>query len=125
MKLIMQLSPASCTASLVGQTLSVRVSLTATAQVSHPYKHQVTLYSAFTHKVQRNCHFPAPSRNCYNKVSWFYCSYGAILDSYRENIVALGGESCSSSREPGSDSCVQLYQWTHCTCAYIHLQVYI
>jgi hypothetical protein len=33
-----------------------------------------------------------------------------MLDSYRENLVAIGGESCISSREPGSDSCVQLYQ---------------
>jgi hypothetical protein len=35
-------------------------------------------------------------------VSWFYCFYGATLDSYRENIVALGSESCSSSWELGS-----------------------
>jgi hypothetical protein len=32
-------------------------------------------------------------------VSWFYCFYGAVLDSYRKTLVALGGESCSSSRE--------------------------
>jgi hypothetical protein len=51
-------------------------------------------------------------------VSWFYCFCGTILDPYRENLVALGGESCSSSRETGSDSCVQLYQWTHCTIIY-------
>jgi hypothetical protein len=24
------------------------------------------MYSAFTDKVQRNCHSPAPGRNCYN-----------------------------------------------------------
>jgi hypothetical protein len=29
-------------------------------------------------------------------------------------LVALGGESSSSSRELRRDSCVQLYQWTHC-----------
>jgi hypothetical protein len=33
---------------------------------------------------------------------------------YGEELVALGGESRTSSREPGSDFCVQLYQWTHC-----------
>jgi hypothetical protein len=48
------------------------------------------------------------------KVSCFYCFYGAILDSYRENLVALGGESCSSCWKPGSDSCLSVYQWTHC-----------
>jgi hypothetical protein len=32
-------------------------------------------------------------------VSWFYCLYGPLLDSYRQNLVALGGESCSFSRE--------------------------
>jgi hypothetical protein len=52
--------------------------------------------------------------NSKKKVSLFYCFCGDILDFYRENLVALCGESCSSSREPGSDSCVQLYQWTHC-----------
>jgi hypothetical protein len=36
--------------------------------------------------------------------------YGAVLHSYRNNSMALGGESCSSSRKPVSDSCVQLYQ---------------
>jgi hypothetical protein len=40
-------------------------------------------------------------------LSWFY-SYGAILDSCRGNLVALGGESCIFSREPGSDFCVQI-----------------
>lgn len=33
----------------------------------------------------------------------------------RENLVALGGESFSSNRDPESDSFVQLYQRTHCT----------
>jgi hypothetical protein len=41
----------------------------------------------------------APYRNC--------CDVGgAMLESYRENFVALGGESCSSNREPASDSCI-------------------
>jgi hypothetical protein len=50
-----------------------------------------------------------PAGTAMKKVSWFHCFCGAILYSCRENLVALGGESCSSSREPGSDSCVQLY----------------
>jgi hypothetical protein len=48
-------------------------------------------------------------------VSWFYCFYEGILDSYRENRVALGGGSCISSWELGSDSCVQHYQWIQST----------
>jgi hypothetical protein len=28
--------------------------------------HSTTKYSAFTDKVERNCNFPAPGRNCYN-----------------------------------------------------------
>jgi hypothetical protein len=34
------------------------------------------------------------------------CVYGALLDLR----LALGGESCSSCREPGSDSCVPVYR---------------
>jgi hypothetical protein len=34
------------------------------------------------------------------KVSCFYCIYGVILDSYQENLVAVGNESCSSWWEP-------------------------
>jgi hypothetical protein len=47
-----------------------------------------------------------------------------ILDSYQENLVALGGESRSSSREPGGESCVQLYQWTHFNTYYVYTKVY-
>jgi hypothetical protein len=36
------------------------------------------------------------------------------LDLYQENLVALGSESCGSSQELGSDSCIQLYQRMHC-----------
>lgn len=32
------------------------------------------------------------------KSSFFHCFYGAILDWYRESLVALGGESYSPSR---------------------------
>jgi hypothetical protein len=28
------------------------------------------------------------------KVSWLYCSYGAIFDLCHENFVAFGGELC-------------------------------
>jgi len=34
-----------------------------------------------------------------------------MLDSYRGNIVAIGGESCSSCRLPGSSSYVVIYNW--------------
>lgn len=43
------------------------------------------------------------------QVSCFYCFCGTILDSYWTNLVAHGSESCSSTRETGSDRCVQLY----------------
>jgi hypothetical protein len=66
---------------------------------SFPLKFQRELHSTFIDKVESNCHFPASGRNCYkNGFSWFYCFRGAILDTYRENLVALGGYSCSSSR---------------------------
>jgi hypothetical protein len=41
--------------------------------------------------------------NAVMQVSIFYCFHGAIVDSYRENLVVLGGELCRSSWEPGSD----------------------
>jgi hypothetical protein len=83
-------------------------------ECSCPNKAKRWLYIAFTDKVVRNCHFPAPGRNCYNIGKLILFFYGPILDSYRENLVALGSELCSFSREPGSDNCIQLYQWTHC-----------
>jgi hypothetical protein len=36
--------------------------------------------------------------------------YGVMLDSYRENLIALGGESCRSCRKPGTDSYVPVYK---------------
>jgi hypothetical protein len=74
------------------------------------HKHEYTIYGVFTDKVERNCHFPAPGRNCYNVGKLILLLYGMILHSYRENLVALGGESCSSSQEPGSDICFPVYQ---------------
>jgi hypothetical protein len=38
----------------------------------------------------------------------------APLGLHRENLAALGGEWCSSSREPGNNSCVPIYQRTQC-----------
>jgi hypothetical protein len=43
-------------------------------------------------------------------VSLFHCRYGATFDSYQENLVELGGESCSSCRKSGSDSCLPVYR---------------
>jgi hypothetical protein len=37
--------------------------------------------------------------------------YVAILDSYRENLAALGSRSYSSRWEAGSDSWLQIYQY--------------
>jgi hypothetical protein len=46
---------------------------------------------------------PAGSAAYSKFILWFY---GAILDAYRGDIVALGDELCSHRRYPGSDSCV-------------------
>jgi hypothetical protein len=47
-------------------------------------------------------------------VSLFYCFYRVILVLYWENLAVLGSESCNFCKKPGSDSCIQLYQWMHC-----------
>jgi hypothetical protein len=43
------------------------------------------------------------------QVILFYRFYEAILDSCRKNLVALGGESCSSCRQPGRGSRVAIH----------------
>jgi hypothetical protein len=67
-------------------------------------------YSVFAHKVEHSCHFSDTDGNCYNTDKLISLLSGAMLDLYRENLVALRGESCSSNWETGSDNCVQLYQ---------------
>jgi hypothetical protein len=47
------------------------------------------------------------------QVILFYRFYEAILDSCRKNLVALGGESCSSCRQPGRGSRVAIHN-LHC-----------
>jgi hypothetical protein len=47
----------------------------------------------------------------FKKVSWFYCFYGAILELYQENLVALGGESCSSRQQ---HSTLSVNAWYYC-----------
>jgi hypothetical protein len=61
-------------------------------------------------KVQIIDHSNTAHRQKHLEMNLFYCFYAVILDLYRENLVTLGGKSCSSSRELGSDNCVQLYQ---------------
>jgi hypothetical protein len=41
--------------------------------------------------------------------------YGVIFYSHLENLLALGGVSCSSCREPTSDRCAEVDQFTHCS----------
>jgi hypothetical protein len=67
----------------------------------------IASYSAFTYKVELNYNFTAPSRIRYNIGNLIVCFCGTVLDSCQVNLVTLGGESCSSSREPVSDSCIQ------------------
>jgi hypothetical protein len=55
-----------------------------------------------------------PERTAVIQVSWF-CFYVVMLDLFWKNLLVLDGESCSSSHELGSDSCIQLYQWTQCS----------
>jgi len=47
-------------------------------------------------------------------VSLFYFLYCAILDSYRENLLALGDKLCSSCQEPASDSRAEVHYRTPC-----------
>jgi hypothetical protein len=55
-----------------------------------------------------------PAGTAIKQLSWFYCFYVRSLTPVGKNLVALGGELCSSRWEPASDSCFQLYQWTRC-----------
>jgi hypothetical protein len=50
------------------------------------------MYSAFTDEVERYCHFPAPGRIYYNIGKLILLFLWSELGSYRENLVALGGE---------------------------------
>jgi hypothetical protein len=67
-------------------------------------------YSAFTDKVERNCHFSGPAWNC--------MSHRHALQGFPDTSQVslhkkkkINFPSCSSScRELGSDSCVQFYQ---------------
>jgi hypothetical protein len=45
----------------------------------------------------------------------FYCFYGVILHLYQENFALFGGKSCSSQKQPWSDSYIQLCKWTQCS----------
>jgi hypothetical protein len=66
------------------------------------------IYNMFTDKVVRNCHFPSPGRKCYNMDEPILLLLRSDTRLVSGNLAAHGGESCSSSREPGSDNCVQL-----------------
>jgi hypothetical protein len=63
----------------------------------------MAIYSALTDKPERKRHRDVIFSTSHYIVKLILLFYGAILDSYRENLVALDGESCSSCREPGSD----------------------
>jgi hypothetical protein len=70
-------------------------------------------YSAFTDKVECNCHFTAGT-------AWLTakrCKVFPIRVKYRSIKTVKSTYLFYSSfcREPGSDSCVQLCQWTHCS----------
>jgi hypothetical protein len=73
----------------------------------------VVLYSVFTDEVKATVTSQHPVETAIILVTICYSFYGATVHSYRENLIALGGELCSFSREPASDSCVQLYQRKH------------
>jgi hypothetical protein len=75
------------------------------------YKHK----RAFTDKVERNCHFLASD--------WNLMSHREALEGfpYRVNyrstkkLKSTYQNNSSSCPGPGSGSCVQLCQWTHCS----------
>jgi hypothetical protein len=76
--------------------------------------HASKMYSACAGKVQRSCHFPAGT-------TWLTVKrykISPIRVKHRSTKMKSIYHSYSSScREPGSDKCVQLYQWTHCIMA--------
>jgi hypothetical protein len=71
-------------------------------------------YSDFTDKVKCNCHVPPPGRNCMNHCRALQGF--PIQDKYYsiKTIKSTYLYYSSSYPESGSDSCIQLYQWTHC-----------
>jgi hypothetical protein len=54
------------------------------------------------------------------QVRRFFLFMVRCFESYRENLAAIGGESCSSSQKTVRGSCVQLCQWTHCGKGKVH-----
>jgi hypothetical protein len=73
---------------------------------------QHTVHSLIKLNATVTSQLPAGTAVKKKNSSWFYCFYGEMLGSYQGNTVALGGEPMQF--QPGSDSCVQLCQWTHC-----------
>lgn len=71
----------------------------------------------FTDKPKLNCHrtiILITSYNAGTSILRCTCILWSDIWSYRENLIALGGESWISCREPRSGNCVPVYQWTHC-----------
>jgi hypothetical protein len=79
---------------------------------SHNLARLPWFYNVFTDKPEWNCNryiiFSTSSKNS-NLIL-----FGAIFDSYRKNLIALGDESCSSCRKPRSGICIPVYGWPHC-----------
>jgi hypothetical protein len=67
-------------------------------------------YRAFADKPEHNFHRDIIFKTFFKIGKSILLFYGTILDSYLENLVGLGCESCSSGRESGSNSCVPVFQ---------------
>jgi hypothetical protein len=76
---------------------------------------QKAWYSAFTDKVERNCHFPAAGWNCmtHRQAPKGFPDMSQV--SLHKTIKSTCFFFSTSCRKPGCNGCVQLHQWTHCS----------
>jgi hypothetical protein len=65
---------------------------------------------AFTDKVERNCHFPAPGWKCMTHRQALQGFPDTSRVSLHKKNKINSSENSGSCREPGSDSWVQIYK---------------
>jgi hypothetical protein len=70
------------------------------------------LYSVFTDKPERTCHFPAPGRNCMTHRQALQDFPDTSQVSLHKNKINLPFQKTCWKLCP-SDSCVPVYQWKH------------
>jgi hypothetical protein len=73
---------------------------------------QLSFYSTFTDEVECNSHFPAGT--AWLTVMQYKVFPVQVKYNSTRNIKSAYLYYSSSCQELGSDSCIQLYRWTHC-----------